>query len=125
MLMVTPFLSGHSWVHFVYRLQCTVYLEFKLRYLKNLKLFLIGVKELLEAIVLKKTRRWFLLFSKAFSSEPDLSVTVGDFYGKDAKFGKGNLYLTENRLSGNKKWCAADNHNHVSHICKRILRFEL
>ena len=35
------------------------------------------------------------------------------------KIGKGNLYLTENRLSRNKMWCAADNHNYMCHICAK------
>ena len=38
------------------------YLEFKLRYLKNLKLFSIRVKELFEPIVLRKKGDGFLLF---------------------------------------------------------------
>ena len=38
------------------------YLEFKLRYLKNLKLFCIRVKELFEPIVLRKKGDGFLLF---------------------------------------------------------------
>ena len=29
------------------------------------------------------------------------------------------MYLTENRLSRNKTWCAADNHNYVCHICTK------
>ena len=44
------------------------YVEFKLRYLKNLKLFLIRVKELFEPIVLpKKKSDGFLLFLQHFS----------------------------------------------------------
>ena len=43
------------------------YLEFKLRYLKNLKLFSIRVKELFENIVLRRKGDGFLLFFKAFS----------------------------------------------------------
>ena len=35
------------------------------------------------------------------------------------KIGKGNLYLTENRLSRNKMWCIADNHNCMCHICAK------
>ena len=35
------------------------------------------------------------------------------------------MSLTENRLSRNEMWCASDNHNNVSHTCKRTLRFEL
>ena len=37
----------------------------------------------------------------------------------------GNLYFTKNQLSRNEMWCAAVNHNYVSHMCKRIFRFEL
>ena len=36
---------------------------------------------------------------------------------KTAKLGRGNMYLTENRLSRNDMWCAEDNHNYVSYIC--------
>ena len=43
------------------------YLEFKLRYLKNQKLFSLRVKELFEPIVLRKKGDGFLLFLKAFS----------------------------------------------------------
>ena len=39
---------GHNWVRFAYRLLVYCYLEFKLRYLKNMKLFSIRVKELFE-----------------------------------------------------------------------------
>ena len=38
------------------------------------------------------------------------------FYGKKSKIGKGNFYLTENRLSGNEMWSAADNHNYTCHM---------
>ena len=41
---------------------------------------------------------------------------LGDFTVKNAKIGKGNLYLTENRLSRNEMWCAAYNHNYMCHI---------
>ena len=57
----------------------------------------------------------FALF-KAFSWETDLWVKLGDFTVKNAKLWKGNLYLTENRLSGNEMWCAADNYNYMCHI---------
>ena len=43
------------------------YLEFKLRYLANLKLFSIRVKELFKPIVLQKKVDGFLLFLKTFS----------------------------------------------------------
>ena len=43
---------------------------------------------------------------------------------KNAKIEKGNLYLTENRLSKNEMR-AAGNQNYMSHICaKRIFRFK-
>ena len=47
-------LRGHNWVHFAHRLMLLVYcyLEFKLRYLKNLKLISIRVKELFDPTVL-------------------------------------------------------------------------
>ena len=31
----------------------------------------------------------------------------------------GNLYLTENRLSWNEMFCAADNHNYICHTCAK------
>ena len=99
------------------------YLEIKLRYLKNLKLFSIRVKDLFEPIVLGRKADGLLLFLKAFSWESDLWVTW--FYGKKCKTWKGNMNLIENRLSGNETWCAADNHNYMCHMCKRIFRFEL
>ena len=66
-----------------------------------------------------------MLFLKVFSWETDVWVKLGDFTVKKRKIGKGNLYLTENRLSWNEICCAADNHNYMSHMCKRIVRFEL
>ena len=38
---------------------------------------------------------------------------MGDFKVKKRKIGKGNLYLTENRLSRNEMWCVSDNHNDI------------
>ena len=47
------------------------YLEFKLRYLKNLKLFLIRVKELFEPIVLRKKKATgFCSFCNIFLEKP-------------------------------------------------------
>ena len=40
------------------------------------------------------------------------------FYGKKSEIGKGNMYLTENRLSWHEMCCAADNHN--SHVQKNL-----
>ena len=54
------------------------YLEFKLRYFKNLKMFSVRVKELFKPIV-KKRRRMLALFLLAFSEETDFKVTLGDF----------------------------------------------
>ena len=62
-------LRGRNWVHFAHRL----FREFKLCYLKTLKLFSIRVKKLFEPTVnLRKKSDGFLLFLKAFSSETDL-----------------------------------------------------
>ena len=100
------------------------YHEFKLRYLKNLKLFSVRVKELFEPrpIVLwkKKRRRVFALFKSIFLRNRSL-CNAGWFYGKKRKIGKGNLYLTENRLSENEMCCASDNHNYMCHTCAKEL----
>ena len=93
------------------------YLEFKLRYLKNLKLFSIRVKELFELIVL---RRVFALFKSIFLRNRSLS-NARWFWCKKCKIGKGNLFLTENRLSRNEMWCESDNHNNMSHIYAKEL----
>ena len=42
-------------------------------------------------------------------------------FGKKCQIGKGNLYLTENRLSRDEMWCASDNYNNVCHICAKEL----
>ena len=44
---------------------------------------------------------------------------LGDFREKKRKIGKGNLHLTENRLSWNEMCCASDNHNYMCHICAK------
>ena len=46
------------------------------------------------------------------------------FYGKKCKIGKRNLYLTENKLLG-KNERQIITVIYVSHMCKRIFRFEL
>ena len=56
-------LRGHNWVHFAHRLLVYCYLEFKLHYPKNLKLFSIKlVKELFEPLVLQKKPTCFCSF---------------------------------------------------------------
>ena len=102
------------------------YLEFKLSYLKNLKLFSIRVKELSEPIVLwRKGRRVLALFISIFLRNWSLSDARW-FCGKKRKIGKGNLYLTENRLSWNVMCCASDNYNYMCHTCaKEFFEFEL
>ena len=100
------------------------YLEFKLSYLKNLKLFSIRVKELSEPIVLWRKGDGFLaLFISIFLRIQSLS-DARRFYGQTCKIEKGNLYLTENRLNWNEMCCASDNHNYMCHTCA-ILKFEL
>ena len=63
----------------------------------------------------EKKRQIFALFKSIFLRNQFLSNTRC-FYGKKHKTGKGNLYLTENWLSGNEMWCAADNPNYMCHI---------
>ena len=81
-------------MHFAHRLLVYCYIEFKLRYLKNLKLFSIRVKDLFEPIVLQKKKKkkkkgdGVLLFLKAFSWETDLWVTLGDFMVKNIALGR-------------------------------------
>ena len=43
----------------------------------------------------------------------------GNFTVKKRKIGKGNAYLTENRLSRIEMWCAADDHNYMCDICAK------
>ena len=65
------------------------YLEFKLRYLKNLKLFSIRIKELFAPIVCENKKGDGLLFClKAFSWETDLWLTLSDFTVKNSKMGR-------------------------------------
>ena len=58
-----------------------------------------------------------------FSRDRSLSNAQGKKKKKkekeNPKIGKGNLYLTENRLSWNEMWHAADNHNYMCHTCAK------
>ena len=62
-------LRGHNWVHFAHII-VYCYHEFKLRYLKNQKLFSIRVKELFKPIVLRNRGDGFLLLQKHFLEKP-------------------------------------------------------
>ena len=74
---------------------------------------------------MKKRRRVLALFISIFLRNRSLSDARW-FCGKKRKIGKGNLYLTENRLSWNVMCCASDNHNYMCHTCaKEIFEFEL
>ena len=84
-------------------------------------MFSIRVKELFEPIVLRKQGDTFLLFSKAFSGETDLSVTLGDFTVKMQNWEEKSV-LTENQCSRKELWCAADNYNNMCHICERTFK---
>ena len=82
-------LRGHNLVLFSIGHNVLLYTEFKIRYLNNLKLFSVGIKELIEPTVLWKKTDVFLFFCfKALSSETDFLVTLGDFTVKNAKFGR-------------------------------------
>ena len=51
-----------------------------------------------------------MLFLNAFSWETDLWVMLSDFkVKKKNEIGRGNLCLTENRVSRNEMWYAAGN----------------
>ena len=64
------------------------YFEFKLRYLKNLKLFSISVNEIIEAYSFtEKRRRVFALFKSIFL-KTDLWETLGDSAVKNVKLGR-------------------------------------
>ena len=67
---------------------------------------------------MKKRRRVLALFISIFFRNRSLSDARW-FSGKKRKIGKGNLYLTENRLSWNKMFCASDNHNYMCHTCAK------
>ena len=66
----------------------------------------------------KKRRRVLALFISIFLRNRSLNDAKW-FYGKKRKIGKGNLYLTENRLSWNEMCCASDNHNYMCHTCEK------
>ena len=65
---------------------------------------------------MKKKRRVLALFVSIFLRNRSLSDARW-FCGKKHKIGKGNLYLTENRLSWNEMCCAADKHNYMCDTC--------
>ena len=67
---------------------------------------------------MKKRRRVLTFFICIFLRNRYLSDARW-FYGQKRKIGKGNLYLTENRLSWNVICCALDNHNHMCHTCAK------
>ena len=103
------------------------YLEFKLSYLKNKPEIVFNKsKWIIWAYSFVKKRRWVLaLFISIFLRNRSLTDARW-FCGKKRKIGKGNLYLTENRLSWNVMCCASDNHNYMCHTCaKEFLKFEL
>ena len=87
------------------------YHEFKLSHLKNLKLFSIRVKKIIWGVYFceeKATgcssfyKHFFFFF---FFLERERNRSMSDarcFFGKKRKIGKGNLYLTKNKLSRNE-----------------------
>ena len=95
------------------------YLEFKLSYLDNLKLFSIRVKRIIwTCSFVKKRRQVLALFISIFLRNRSLSDARW-FCGKKHKIGKGNLYWTENQLSWNEMCCASNNHNYMCHTCAK------
>ena len=101
------------------------YLEYKLSYLKNLKLFSIRVKEISEPIVLKKRRQVLALFISIFLRNRSLSDARW-FYGKKTQNWEGksvfnwkSIKLKRNAL------CFRLSQLYGSHMCKGIFKFEL
>ena len=79
-------------------------------------------------VIVPQSSLWYgkILLKRIFMRNRSLS-NAWWLYGKKQKIGKGNLYLTKNRLGINEIWCAQDNHSYtyVSRRCERIFRFEL
>ena len=101
------------------------YLEFKLRYHKNQKLFSNRVKELFEPLVFWKKSDVFLLFLKAFSWETYLWVMLRDFTIKNAKLRREiciQLKISEVEM---KCHVLQISQSHASPMCKRIFRVEI
>ena len=91
-ILPTSVLMSYIWVHFAIGHSIYCYLDFKLRYLKNLKLLSIRVKQLFDPIVCENKKRRVFALLKAFSWETDLWLTLGDLTVKKHQIGKGNLY---------------------------------
>ena len=66
-----------------------------------------------------KKRRWVLALFISISLRNRSLSDARWFYGKKRKIGKGNLFITENRLSWNEMCCASDNYNYVCHTCAK------
>ena len=104
-------LRGYNWMYFAIGiLYC--YLEFKLRYPKNLKLFF-------SKIIIRRKGNRCLLFLKLFSWETDLWVMIGNLTLKKRKIRKGNLYFTKNQSVRNEIRCAEDGHSYMSKMCAK------
>ena len=107
------------------------YIEFKLRYLRNLKLFSIRVRGFFffcfcfcfcflfcfvlfffffDPIVLWQKRWWFFVILKAFSWDTDLWVTLGNFTVNMQNFEEESAFNGKS-ISRNEMWCGIDNHN--------------
>ena len=108
------FVLGHPFLYAI--VYC--YLEFKLCYLKNLKLFSIRVKNYLSRKSWETKATGFNSFKSIILRNRSLSNARG-FYGERCKIWNGNLYLIENRLSRNY------NYTCICHMYKRIWRSEL
>ena len=58
-------------------------------------------------------------FSEHFKSRNLKKKNHRKWHKWSIKIGKGNLNLTENRLSWNEMCCASDNHNYMCHTCAK------
>ena len=102
------------------------YLGFKLSYLKKPEIVFNLSKRIIWAYSFVKKRQQVLaLFISIFLRNQSLS-NARWFYSKKRKIGKGDLYLTENRLNWSEMCCASYNWNYMYHTCaKEFFKFEL
>ena len=93
------------------------YLEFKLSYLKNLKLYSIRVKELSEPIVLWRKAEGLALFIRIFSRNRSSDATW--FYGKKRQNWEGKSVFNWKSIKLKQNVLCFKNHNCICHICAK------
>ena len=121
MFNMTRGFKGSQLGVFFHRPWCTVTLS--LIFAICWKYFHLRVKESFKLIVSWK-RGMLLLFLKAFSCNTNLWITLGDFTITTQNL-EGECVLKWKSIK--HKWivvCVVNNHNYMSHMCKRIFKFK-